>query len=176
MRLGVTKEDHEAVAKILGDVSLIGINHPFGFVVISGQETPVFLGVEGLSQFGRTLEIAEQHGELSVLGFRIGGDSTLNRRSGTFPLGRIILDPDPLKPIVDPFRDLEGFTEFIDQVLKRIPLNIAFALQSAKGYALVILEVCPCPDNRIEETHRLTISVKKSPRRWYARGGSISRL
>src|SRR5262249_7029826 len=70
--LRIAKIDQEPIAKELGDVTIIALNHRSTGGLIRADHVPVRFGVELAGESRGVHEVTKQHGELSPFGFGRG--------------------------------------------------------------------------------------------------------
>jgi hypothetical protein len=70
VRPGIAEVDQQAIAEILGDMSVKAGDHLGAGVLIGPHHLPEVFGIELARQGRRVDQVTEQHGELASLGFR----------------------------------------------------------------------------------------------------------
>ena len=70
MRLRITKIDEQAVAEILGNMSLKALDDLSTGSLIGAYHLAQIFGIELAGERGRLHQVTEQHGELAALGLR----------------------------------------------------------------------------------------------------------
>ena len=73
MGAGITEIDQQAVAKVLGDVTVEAGDHLRARVVVGPDDLAPLFGVEPTSERRRPDEVAEEHGQLSPFTMVSGG-------------------------------------------------------------------------------------------------------
>ena len=72
MRLRITKIDEQAVAEILGNMSLKALDDLSTGSLVGTHHLPQVFGIELAGERGRIHQVTEQHGELAAFGLRGG--------------------------------------------------------------------------------------------------------
>src|SRR5262245_27106773 len=67
---GIAKIDQETIAKILGDVTLIALNHPSTGGLIGTNHVPVVFGIKLAGELGGVHEVTKHDGKLTAFSFR----------------------------------------------------------------------------------------------------------